>query len=103
MFVENINKSIKTNGDLNYKLKVSFEEAKKDETFKQLVDSINLNDDELMKYTSSLEDSSLEYKNCLSCKNLLSCKNNINGFCYRFLPERRSDIAWVLPPGFPAE
>ena len=91
--MENINKSIKTNGDLNYKLKVSFEEAKKDETFKQLVDSINLNDDELMKYTSSLEDSSLEYKNCLSCKNLLSCKNNINGFCYRFLPERRSDIA----------
>lgn len=80
--MENINKTIKSTNDLNYKLKVSYEEAKKDNDFKNLVDSINLSDDELMKHTSKLEDSALEYKNCKSCKNLLSCKNNMNGYCY---------------------
>lgn len=80
--MENINKTIKQAKDLNYKLKISFEEAKKDEEFNSLVQSINLSDDELMKYTSSLEDSALEYKNCKSCKNLLSCKNKMEGYCY---------------------
>lgn len=80
--MEKINNSMKNTNDLSYKLKVAFEEAKKDETFKKIVESINLSDEELMKYTSSIEDSAHEYKNCLGCKNILSCKNNINGFCY---------------------
>jgi len=80
--MEKINNSIKDTNNLSYKLKVAFEEAKKDETFKKIVESINLSDEELMKYTSSIEDSAHEYKNCLGCKNILSCKNNINGFCY---------------------
>ena len=46
--MKNIN-SIKNVNDLSYKLKISFEEAKKDETFKRLVQSINLKDEELMK------------------------------------------------------
>lgn len=68
--------------DIDYKLKLSFEEAKKEEAFKEIIDSINLSDDELMKYTSLLEDSSLEYKNCKNCKGLFACKNNMNGYCY---------------------
>lgn len=80
--MENINKTIKSNNDLNYKLKLAYEEAKKNNDFKELVDSINLSDDELMKHTSKLEDSTLEYKNCKACKNLLSCKNNMTGYCY---------------------
>lgn len=80
--MEKINNSIKDTNNLSYKLKVAFEEAKKDETFKNIVEGINLSDEELMKYTSSIEDSAQEYKNCLGCKNILSCKNNINGFCY---------------------
>lgn len=79
--MENINK-IKSVKDLNYKLKVSFEEAKKDPCFKEMVDSINLSDDELMKHTSSIEESTLEYKNCKTCKNLLACKNAMAGYCY---------------------
>lgn len=80
--MENINKKIKNINDLNYKLKLSYEEAKKDECFSELVQSINMSDDELMKYTSTLEDSALEYKNCKSCKNLLCCKNKMQGYCY---------------------
>lgn len=81
--MENINKTIKNNNNnLNYKLKVSYEEAKKNEDFNELIQSINLSDDELMKHTSKLEDSMQEYKNCKTCRNLLACKNNISGYCY---------------------
>lgn len=79
--MQNINK-IKNVSDLDYKLKISFEEAKKDPYFKQMVDSINLPDEELMKNTTSLEDSVVEYKNCTNCKGLMMCKNNMNGYCY---------------------
>ena len=50
--MENINNTIKGVKDLKYKLKVAYEEAKKDPYFKELNDSINLSDDELMKHTS---------------------------------------------------
>lgn len=94
--MEKINNSLKSTNDLNYKLKVAFEEAKKDETFKKIVESINLSDEELMKYTSSFEDSTLEYKNCMGCKNLLTCKNNINGFCYLpILKEGKLSFSYV--------
>ena len=79
--MENINK-IKNVKDLNYKLKVSFEEAKKNNDFKDMIDKLNMSDDELMKYTSSLEDSVLEYKTCKNCKSLLACKNSMQGYCY---------------------
>ena len=52
--------------DLNYKLKVAYHNAKKDNEFKDFVDSINLSDEKLMKYTSLLEDSFKEFKN--KCK-----------------------------------
>lgn len=74
--------NIKNVKDLDYKLKVAYEEAKKDDTFKKLVDSINLSDDKLMKYTSSIEDSALEYNNCKNCKGLPMCKNSMHGYCY---------------------
>lgn len=81
--MENINKTLNKNiKDLDYKLKLSYEESKKDETFKELVDSINLSDDKLMKYTSRIEECTLEYKNCKKCKSLSSCKNSMTGYCY---------------------
>ena len=42
--------------DLNRELRASYEEAKRDEKFRELVDQIPFGDDELMKYTSILED-----------------------------------------------
>ncbi len=80
--MENINKTIKSAKDLNYKLKLAYEEAMKDECCKELASSINLSDDELMKYTSNIEESACEYKNCKNCKCLAACKNKITGYCY---------------------
>lgn len=80
--MEKIGNKLNKVEDLNYKLKVSYEEEKKDASFKELVDSINLSDEELMKYTSSIKDASLEYSNCKHCKGIFECKNNINGYCY---------------------
>ena len=86
--MENISK-IKNIDNLDYKLKLAFEEAKKNVCFKELIDSINLPDEKLMKYTSSIEDSAVEYSNCKTCKGLLMCKNKMNGFCY--LPTLNND------------
>ena len=73
---------IKSVKDINYKLKVSYEEALKNDTFKELINSINLSDEVLMKYTSKIEDSALEYSNCKKCKGLINCKNKMEGYCY---------------------
>lgn len=94
--MENINNTIKGVKDLKYKLKVAYEEAKKDPYFKELTDSINLSDDELMKHTSLFEDSKEEYKNCKSCKNLAACKNKMTGFCFLpVLKEGRLNFSYV--------
>lgn len=63
-------------------LKRHFEEAKKDENFVKLINSLDLDDEKLMKYTSKLENSVSELNNCKNCKGLAGCKNSIEGFVY---------------------
>ena len=82
--MEKISK-IKNVRDLDYKLKVSYNNAKKDPDFKEMTERINLSDDILMKDTSKIEDSVKEYNNCKKCKGLFMCKNNMYGYCY--MPE----------------
>lgn len=53
-------KNLKVN---NEELKKEFFEAKKDPEFKKIIDSIDLSEEELMKYTSKLKQASLEKKN----------------------------------------
>ena len=89
-------KDLKNVNNLDYKLKVAYEEAKKNNDFKTLVDSINLPDEKLMKYTSSIEDSVLEYNNCKTCKGLVTCKNSMYGYCYiPTLFDGRLDFSYV--------
>lgn len=64
-------------------LKHSFYDACSDKEFKDYIYSLNIKEDMLMKYTSSLEDSFREYKNCLKCKNLEKCPNNVKGYFYQ--------------------
>lgn len=66
-----------------------YKAALQDKTFKAIAEKINLSDDILMKYTSLLEESSQEYKNCCNCKNIMECKNKIEGFAY--LPKVSND------------
>lgn len=52
-------------------------------TFKKLATSLKLPKQELMKYTSKLDDTTKELENCKNCKNILECKNSYEGHvCY---------------------
>ncbi len=74
----------------NTKLQQSFIEACKNKEFKDYVDTLDIKDETLMKYTSSLEEAALEYYNCENCKGLSTCKNNMIG--YRYTPSKEKDI-----------
>lgn len=63
-------------------LMVEYKKALKNQNFKAMVSKINLSENILMKYTSLLEESAEEYKNCCNCKNIVECKNKIEGFAY---------------------
>lgn len=51
-------------------------------TLKKIVKTLELPKDYLMKYTTSLEETSNELNNCKNCKNILSCKNSYPGYVY---------------------
>lgn len=74
--IKSIN-NIKTNNDL---LRKEYLEAKKEKDFKELVDSLKLSDDELMKYTSKLKQASEELKNSKEDDRCLI--NEIPGFIF---------------------
>jgi len=76
----NMRDIIKTTDNQNIKLKQSFIKALEDRKFKELVSVLNINEDLLMKYTSRLIESSVEFENCKNCKSLCECKNKVKGF-----------------------
>lgn len=68
--------------DITNNLELSFNEALKDEDFKKFVSKIKLPREELIKYTSQLEESFHEYRNCSKCKSIHECKNKVPGYAY---------------------
>lgn len=68
----------------------SYQEAKNDSEFKDYLESLPIEEETLMKYTSSLEDAFQEYKNCKKCKGRAYCKNEVKGYCYT--PSKEKDI-----------
>ena len=65
----------KMDKDIELSLKQEFIKALKDEKFTKLVNKLDVSEDILMKYTSRLQDCSLECNNCHGCKGLSECKN----------------------------
>ena len=65
-----------------FELERNFDIALEDDTFKKIVSRLKLSRDELIKYTSNVEDSANELKNCKNCKNIMECKNSICGYVY---------------------
>lgn len=59
-----------------------YDKAINDEYFSKIVSKLKLDKEYLEKYTSLLEESSLEFKNCCNCKGLIQCSNKIKGFAY---------------------
>ena len=72
------------------KLTHAFQDACSNKEFKEYIKKINAPDELLMKYTSSLEDAFVEYKNCTNCSCLEECKNKVQG--YRYTPVNESNI-----------
>jgi len=70
------------NVKLTGSLESAYDEALKDDKFKKLVTDLKAPRKVLIKYTSLLEKSSIEYDNCHNCKNIYECKNKIKGYCY---------------------
>ena len=79
-----IKESVKNfkNKDYASDLKKNYDEALKNDNFKDLVSHLKLNREYLQNYTSSLEKSSIEYHNCQNCPSILECKNEIEGYAY---------------------
>ena len=90
--MENINNVI--NKVDNIKLSHSFYDACSNEEFKKYVDSLSIEEEILMKYTSSLEDSFKEYINCSKCSGLEKCKNS-HWNQFKFIT--KSHIASIFP------
>lgn len=68
----------------------SFQDACSDKEFYEYALSLNVNEEVLKKYTSRLEDSFVEHKNCLNCKSLSECKNKVIG--YKYTPEKDQEL-----------
>lgn len=64
------------------KLTHDFQDACSNKDFKDYVYSLNIKEDILMKYTSSLEDAFTECENCKKCKGLDNCLNKVRGYVY---------------------
>ncbi len=70
--------------NLNISLEEAYDEALKDETFKEIVCKLKMKRENLINYTSTLEQCAEEYNHCKNCKGLIECKNKIQG--HAFLP-----------------
>jgi primosomal protein DnaI len=68
--------------DIDKSLKSAYNDAIKDLEFKNFVSKLNLSEEILMKYTSQLQTSFEEYKNCMNCKSIHECKNPVKGYAY---------------------
>ena len=72
----------------------AFYDACSKEGFKEFANSLNVEEDTLMKYTSSLEDAFIECQNCKKCKGLEKCPNKMPGYIYT--PEKEKKLIQTL-------
>ena len=64
------------------KLKDNFIKNLKDNSFKEIANSLNLKDEILMNYTTDIKEVGIENNNCKGCKGLEECKNKLCGYKY---------------------
>lgn len=63
-------------------VKKNFDNSMKNECFSELVSKLKLSSDKLMKYTSILEECSINYHTCSNCKGLIHCPFKLVGYSY---------------------
>ena len=80
--MKSIQSLIKLTDEEVNELKQNYIKKLDDRNFRELIKMLNTSDEVLMKYTSSLEDASVEFSHCQNCKGLEECKNKIKGYMY---------------------
>lgn len=85
--MKNINSVIEKKDSLD--LKHAYIDAYSKKEFKEFVDQLPVEEDILIKYTSKLEEASIEFSHCKNCKKLSECKNQVKGYCY--YPEKENN------------
>ena len=68
--------------NLDGALKKAYVAALKNDEFKKLINTLKIKESIALNYTSKLEDTVQELKNCAKCKSIYGCKNKITGFVY---------------------
>ena len=82
---------------INNDLRKEFILSSKDDDFKKVCARLKCDDEILMKYTSKLEETANNLKNCSKCKGLDRCKNEYMGHVY--YPVYRDDyIEFIYKP-----
>ena len=77
----------KNNGNvLHDQLEDAYDEALKNKNFQALVVKLKMKREDLINYTSALEESAVEYGHCKDCPGLPACQNKISGYAY--LPKK---------------
>ena len=83
--MENLKEVIKDSkfGKSDYKLERDFQnDYDNDMVFRKICNKLELDNNTLMKYTTKIEKSACEIRNCKGCKNILECKNEVEGYVY---------------------
>ena len=60
-------------------LKVNFQKAKENKTFCEIISHLDLDEEVLRKYTTSIQNSAKEFDNCKKCRGLNECKYSVKG------------------------
>lgn len=77
-------------GKSDYRLEAEYQKIyDEDMTFRKIANDLKLPTRTLMKYTSKINLSACELKNCKKCKNIFDCKNEIKGYVY--YPEKNEE------------
>ncbi len=64
-------------------LKAKFHKALENKYFCKICKSLELPEETLMRYTSTLKSAAKEFENCSNCSGLNECKNEINGNLFK--------------------
>lgn len=80
--MKKITELVKLTSNEENDLKQNFIKKLDNKNFVSLINTLSCSDEVLMKYTSNLEDSAIEFEHCKNCKSLAECKNQISGYIY---------------------
>lgn len=85
-------------GKSNYKLERDYQrQYDEDQTFRRIANELDLPTETLMKYTTKIEKSACELKNCKKCKNIFECTNEVDGYIY-YPQKNDNDIEFCYIP-----